>query len=171
MQIHRLKVATVVLMIGFAVTAQSCASLGSGGLGSGQYGTDAAYERSLTRKARSIRANLYSSIMLQTLASVTRAGHGSGKRNIGRLAVYRRKANPKALAACVFWGSATRGRVRIDRWQSITEDADPKRDAVRRCIPHERPGCRCQIVDINNRNRLYVPPSVLARLGAPIKAR
>jgi len=134
--------------------------------GEGVHGSSAEYEQALSPAARTIRNNLYSSIMLQGLASTTRTGHGSGKQNIGALNTYRRTASPKAFAACIFWDSATGSRVRIDRWQFIHEDPDPKRDAIRRCQPHERPGCRCQIVDISDQNKLYVPPAVLRKLTA-----
>lgn len=140
-----------------------CATLNPGS-GEGVYGSTPAYEQTLSPAEQNIRSSLYTSILIQALASKANAGHGSGTENIGALNTYRRTPSPKAFSACIFWDSATASRVRIDRWQFIHEDPNPKVDAIRRCQPHERPGCRCQIVDIGDRNKLYVPPAVLHRL-------
>jgi hypothetical protein len=131
------------------------------------------------RSEEELRRQVYESLVAKVDTTVMTEGRGQGQTSIGRLDPYSQKPSPKVLAICLFWQDATAANVRrggfTQEWSGKPPSAEVMQDlrerAMENCIKRETQGCRCQIVDENGQNRLFLPEDfkrrALAATAAP----
>jgi hypothetical protein len=131
------------------------------------------------RSEEELRRQVYQGLIARVDAAVITDGHGQGQANVGRQDPYSQKPSPKVLAICLFWQDATANNVRrggfTREWTGKPPTPEVMQDlrerAMENCIKRETQGCRCQIVDENGQNRLFLPEDfkrrALAAAAAP----
>lgn len=135
------------------------------------------------RNEEELRRQVYERLVAGVDAAVITEGRGQGQANVGQQDPYSQKPSPKVLAVCLFWQDATASSVRrggfAREWTSqppVPEVMQGLRErAMESCIKRETQGCRCQIVDENGQNRLFLPEDfkrrALAAAAAPAAPR
>jgi hypothetical protein len=130
------------------------------------------------RNEEELRRQVYQGLIAGVDAAVITEGRGQGQANVGQPDPYSQKPSPKVLAVCLFWQDATASSVRrggfAREWTGqppVPEVMQGLRErAMESCIKRETQGCRCQIVDENGQNRLFLPEDFKRRALAAAPA-
>jgi hypothetical protein len=118
-----------------------------------------------------VREKAYHRIMELALTGVTASGTGTGASYVGKSNRYRALGSGKAMAVCVYWSANSIEALKIGGWSHNSNQDRPSMGALRNgamegCVKSEPKGCKCQIVDENDKNVLQVPDDFYQRLTA-----
>ena len=118
-----------------------------------------------------LKQKAYDKIMELALAGVATSGVGTGASYVGKPNNYRTLGSGKVMAVCIYWSADSVGVLKTGGWATRTNVERPSMGALRNeamqvCVKSEPKGCKCQIVDENDKNVLQVPDEFYQRVMA-----